>query len=86
MEYYSGFIRAVDQQGLDHIAPIFRFTDGRAPQDFMKHISEAWQGLEHDHYSIPYETTVKYRPSFQNLERMCLGREGKAVAKVNTES
>ena len=86
MESCSGYIRTVEKQGLDRIAPNCHFIGGRAPQDFMKHISEACPGPEQDPYSIASETTVQYGPSFPNLERMCLGREGKAMTEVNTES
>lgn len=89
IECCSGFIRAVvDQKDRGRIAPAISipFMRGRAPQDWIKDVSDACQGPEQDPYNIPTSTAVQYGPCFKNLEHMRLGDGGEAIAEVNTDS
>lgn len=87
MECCSGFIRAsANQQERNRMAPSVPFMGGKAPQDWIKVISESCQGPEKDPYKMSTGTAVQYGPSFQSLEHMRLGGEGEAIAEVSTDS
>lgn len=86
-ECCNGSIRAIaGDTTMDSKAPSSVFRRKEPVDEWLKTVLEGCQGPELDPYTMSMGSAVQYGPCFRNIENLRVGRNGLAVAKVNTES
>jgi acyl transferase domain-containing protein/NADPH:quinone reductase-like Zn-dependent oxidoreductase/ubiquinone/menaquinone biosynthesis C-methylase UbiE len=83
IECCRGMIRGNLNQNVP--LPNVSFTNNNDLQRWITEVSDACQ-VSSDPYSMSTGSAVEYGPCFQNVEKLRLGTEGKAISNVSTSS
>ncbi|RYP89414.1 hypothetical protein DL769_000065 [Monosporascus sp. CRB-8-3] len=87
IECSRGYIRpVVDARDRSRTASSASFLGKRNATQWVRDTSKAVDGPERDLYALTASSSVRYGPSFRNLEQVRLGNSGQAIANLSTKS
>ncbi|KAI2628872.1 lovastatin nonaketide synthase [Hypoxylon sp. NC1633] len=81
-----GMVRSISKmENQIHAVPSRSWPNGQLPSTWLDNIFETCQEPGQGLYTTQKDSAINYGPSFQNLELPRFGRNGEAVALLNTE-